>query len=571
MEHKPALTIGQYSAAGRKDSNDDCFGVMMPQPPLLATKGMAMAVADGVSACAAAKAASESCVKSFLDDYYSTPESWTVRTSVSRILSALNRWLYGQGQAHSGPASRGGMISTFSGLILKSATAHIFHVGDSRIYHLRGGVLEQLTTDHRLLAARDKDYLSRALGAGLHAEIDCRSLAVAAGDIFLFTTDGVHDYLRDDQMLELIAAHGDDLDATARDIAGAAFANDSPDNLTCQIVRVDEPGREDAESHYRKLQELPFPPDMEPGNVMDGYRILRELHASSRSQLYLALDEESGEQVVVKTPSINYVDDPGYLEAFGREEWVGRRLDSPHVLKLREATRRRRFLYYVTEYVEGVTLRQWMHDNPRPTLAQVRPLAEQVAAGLRVFHRKEMIHQDLKPENILIDPHGTVKIIDFGSTKIAGLEEIASPSRATHPMGTVGYSAPEYVLEHPVSNRSDIFSLGVIVYEMLTGKLPYGEGFASRRDTHRLTYIPATRHNQDIPPWVDAALARAVHRDSEKRYPALSEFLGDLSAPNPAFVVDPGAPLIERDPTAFWRVATALLLLANLILLTRLF
>ena len=134
----------------------------------------------------------------------------------------------------------------------------------------------------------------------------------------------------------------------------------------------------------------------------------------------------------------------------------------------------------------------------------------------------------------------------------------------------MGYSAPEYVLEHPVSNRSDIFSLGVIAYEMLTGKLPYGEGFASRRDAHRLAYIPATRHNQDIPPWVDAALARAVHRDSEKRYPALSEFLADLSAPNPAFVVDPGAPLIERDPAAFWRVAAALLLLANLILLTQL-
>src|SRR4030065_761624 len=99
------------------------------------------------------------------------------------------------------------------------------------------------------------------------------------------------------------------------------------------------------------------------------------------------------------------------------EEGAGRRINSPHVLRVLEPTRRRQFLYYVTEYVEGQTLRQWMNDYPLAALPDVRNIVEQLARGLRAFQRMEMIHQDLKPENILIDKHGTVKIIDFGSTR----------------------------------------------------------------------------------------------------------------------------------------------------------
>ena len=105
------------------------------------------------------------------------------------------------------------------------------------------------------------------------------------------------------------------------------------------------------------------------------------------------------------------------------EEWIARRIDSPHVLSAPPQTGERSHLYTVMDYVEGQTLAQWMRDNPEPELEKVRRLVEQIAAGVRAFHRREMVHRDLRPDNILIDSAGTVRIIDFGSARIAGIAE----------------------------------------------------------------------------------------------------------------------------------------------------
>lgn len=563
MKKGPVLTIGQHSDAGRKDRNDDSYGVVVPDGAMLEIKGVAMAIADGMSSSEAAKAASETCVRSFLEDYYATHQSWTVKTSVGRVLTAVNNWLYSQSQTNY--LSDRGMVSTFSGLVLKSAVAHLFHVGDSRIYLLRDGAIEQLTRDHRVRLSREQEYLSRAVGVDVNLEIDYKTTPLEPGDILIFTTDGVHDFLRDSQMAGILRAASDDLDGAARQIVEAAFANASPDNLTCQIVRVDDPGLLDEEAHLGKLSALPFPRELAPGQSFEGYKILRELHLSKRTQVYLARDEASGESVVLKTPSINYEDDPAYIEMFTREEWVGQLVSSPHVLEVKRPARVRRSLYYVMEHFEGQTLRQWMHDNSKPQLETVRGIIEQIAKGLRAFQRKEIIHRDIKPENILIDPNGTVKIIDFGSARVAGLEETAAHVDKPDLVGTLDYTAPEYHLGETPTHRSDIYSLGVIAYELLTGKLPYGRGFASRRDASKLEYVPAAAFNDVLPPWIDAALAKAVHKKPSERTEALSALVTDLQRPNPAFSTRPRA-LLERNPVAFWRSASIVLAIIDLVL-----
>jgi len=555
------LRVGQHSDAGVKGENEDACGIHIPAGELLLTKGAAAVVADGMSGAEAGREAAETCVQGLLADYYSTPESWSVKRSGSRVLGALNRWLYGRGQRQYGGPK--GLVSTLSALVIKSATAHLFHVGDSRIYRLQGGELEQLTRDHQVRAAGNHTYLARAVGIDHHLDIDYRTLPVERGDGFCLTTDGVHGVLAEEELAALLARHRGDPEAAARAVVEAAKAAGSQDNLTCQVVEVARLAADDEASFYRRLTELPFPPPLEPGQTVDGYRVLRELHASKRTQIYLALDVDSEAKVVLKTPSVSYQDDAVYIDHFLHEEWAGRRVSDPHVLRVVEPRRRRTFLYYVTEYLEGETLRQWMVDHPRPPLAEVRDLVEQIAQGLRAFHRLEMLHQDLKPENLFIDAHGTVKIIDFGSTKIAGIEEITTPLADAGPLGTVNYTAPEYLRGARGSDRSDLYSLGVIIYEMLTGKLPYGEQRSMKGGRER-SYCPATDRRPDLPVWVDGCLRRAVHPDPRRRYESFSELLHDLSYPNPALVPDAAAPLLERNPIAFWRGLALLLLVINL-------
>jgi len=560
----PRVGIGQHSFAGRKERNDDSYGVVVPAAALLATHGIAMAIADGMSSSEGAKEASECCVKNFLEDYYCTHASWSVKKSVGVVLKGVNNWLYAQSQRQY--LSERAMVSAFTGVILKAGTAHIFHAGDCRIGRLRNGRLEPLTRDHRVQVGRGHEHLARALGVDQHIEIDYRAEPLESGDILLFTTDGVHDHLSASDIAEMVTSLDTDLDAVARRIVNRAFEQGSTDNLTCQIVRVDVPGHADEASHLQNLTALPFPPELAPGMAFDGYGILRELHTSKRTQVYLARDMASGEIVVLKTPSVNFEDDPAYIEMFAREEWVGRLIASPHVLKVLSPVRARRHLYTVTEYFDGQTLRQWMRDNPRPDLETVRAIVEQIAKGLRAFHRRDIIHQDLKPENVMIDRHGLVKIIDFGSARVAGFDEMASPIERPHLVGTVDYMAPEYHLGEQPTNRSDIYALGVIAYELLTAHLPYGRGFASRRDVTRLNYISARELRDDVPVWIDAALEKAVHRQPTERTEALSALVEDLRRTNAALGYDRPRPLLERNPVGFWRTAALILLLANIVL-----
>ena len=213
-----------------------------------------------------------------------------------------------------------------------------------------------------------------------------------------------------------------------------------------------------------------------------------------------------------------------------------------------------------------------MNDNPQAELQAVRGIVEQIAKGLRAFHRLEMIHQDLRPANVMIDDTGTVKIIDFGATRVAGLTEIASPITQDPILGTAQYSAPEYFLGEEGTTRSDLYSLGVIAYEMLTGKLPYGTNVAkikTKKDQAHLRYDAIRHARRDIPAWVDDAIMKAVHPEPIKRYEALSELTFDLKQPNKTFLKKVRPPLIERDPVAFWKGISIILLLIVLALLSR--
>ncbi|NOQ94716.1 MAG: protein kinase [Methylophaga sp.] len=573
MSNTLKIATGQHSNKGRKEINQDFHGVYIPEDHLLTSKGIAIALSDGISSSKVSQVASEATVRGFLMDYFCTSEAWSVKKSAQQVLSATNSWLHSQSKRseHRFDMNKG-YVCTLSSLILKSTTAHIFHIGDSRIYHLQDDELEQLTDDHRQWTSRDDSYLSRAMGVKPQLEIDYQTLAVEQGDTFILTTDGVYEFVDSSFISHTIKEQHDDLDAAAKIIVDKAFEQGSDDNLTIQIVRVDELPNQNADELYQQLTELPFPPVLEAREVFDGYKIIRSIHASSRSHVYLAVDNETGEQIVIKTPSIDLQGDPAYLERFLMEEWIARRINSPYVLKPCMQARKRNYLYIVMEFIEGQTLTQWMRDNPKPDMATVRDIVEQTAKGLQAFHRLEMIHQDLRPENIMIDNTGTVKIIDFGATKVAGINEITTPLERTELLGTAQYTAPEYFLGEAGSSRSDLYSLAVITYQMLTGQFPYGIQVAKTRTRsaqNKLNYQTALHDDRETPAWVDETLKMALHPNPYKRYTELSEFTFDLRQPNKAFLSKTAPPLMERNPVLFWKSVSFILSVIIIILLSQ--
>ena len=379
------------------------------------------------------------------------------------------------------------------------------------------------------------------------------------------------EFVSSEFIVKSIQVYENDLDTATKCIVDNAFEQGSDDNLTIQIVKIEQLPQQNVDEVLQQLTELPFPPILEARMKFDGYTIIRSLHASSRSHVYLAVDDETNTQVVIKAPSVELQNDAAYLDRFLMEEWIARRINSPHVLKPCLQSRKNNYLYIVTEFIEGQTLTQWMRDNPKPNMATVREIIGQIAKGLLAFHRLEMLHQDLRPENIMIDNTGTVKIIDFGSTKVAGLDEISTPIEHAEILGTAQYTAPEYFLGEAGTARSDLFSLAVITYQMLaTAKLPYGTKVSQARTRsaqNKLTYRSVLHDEREIPAWIDETLKKALHPDPYKRYGELSEFVFDLAQPNKAFLNKSAPPLIERDPVLFWKSISLILAITIVILL----
>jgi serine/threonine protein phosphatase PrpC len=562
------IEAASHSIAGIKPVNEDTVGVCVPQDAYqLLSKGVVLAVADGVSSAEAGAEASQMAVGRFVDEYYQTPDTWSVSNCGEKILSTINLRLYRK--SHEFQNETKGFLCTFSALVIKGRTAHFFHVGDSRIYLLRGDSLTQITTDHKASLGDNKTFLARAVGMDNRLNIDYGRVPLEVGDRLLLTSDGVHDFVPSDALLSVLA---DDKPAAelAQRLVVAAQDNHSDDNISAVVAIVHELPNESLDDYSAKLTRLPFPPALEPGMKLDGYLVLKELFASSRSQLYLVQDEESGIILAMKTPSTNYTDDTAYIDRFIQEEWIGTRIQHPSVVKTIRQPRKRTFLYYLMVYVKGEGLDKWMKANCPPSPKKAIHLVKQVADGLEAFHGNEAVHQDLKPGNIMITDDQQAIIVDFGSVFVAGLSERAIPTVGDGVLGTAGYSDPLYLKGQNPGIQGDVYSLSTIVYEMFTGKLPYGEGIEQCRtafEFDQLRYIPASLHNPVIPEWFDGALKKATSFDLEERYRTIDAFMHDLLEPNPDFLRDDPVEQRSASTLLFWKLLSGFWFVTFLLLI----
>lgn len=564
------IDISEHSSAGKKARNQDACHYRIPAPHICHIKGAAFALADGISSSTVSQIASDEAVKQFVQEYYKTSDSWSASHCGNQVLQSINAHLYSltQNSAFRYDLDKG-YVCTFSAVIIKGNAAHIFHVGDSRVYLFRGNKSEILTDSHRIEASPRESYLARALGIEHPLKVDYHVIEISAGDVIGLMTDGVFEFTSAKTLNALVSDHQDNFNSLATDVVAHALENGSDDNVTAQFIRVNQLGP----TSFQYDATLPVPANLKVGQSFDGYLIERVLYNSNRSHVYQARDEDTDERVVIKVPSIELRESDDYVNRLLLEEWVARKISSDHVISLPERTRPRRYTYCLSEFIEGRTLAQWVLDNPKPNIEKVRDIIEQVGNGLIAMHRADILHQDIRPENIIIEPSGKLKIIDLGAARVLGVSEL-SVEQEPAILGTAMYAAPEYFLGDLGNTNSDLYSLAVLTYYLLSQRFPYGTQVAKATTLaaqHKLKYQTVLAADREIPSWIDATLKRALHPNPDKRYQDISEFLYNLRHPNPAFLHNVRPPFIQRYPVEFWQWISFLLLISNLIFMALLF
>ena len=563
MSHAQLLiSYGQAFVAPDRRLHRSSMSVRFPEAPLLSAKGGCAIISDSISRNTMAKQAGDLSVRGFLADYFSTPDHWDVKTSATRVLRALNSWCYSQSQH----VKEGSFVSSMSAMVFRGREAHLFHMGDTLVFRLRGAEFEQLSRDH-VTDLGGYRYPSRALGMDGSVDIDYTHITLKQGDLFLFTTQGVRGTLLPSDYVRLIRQDASDLDAACERLANEAKQRAQErgyggDQFCFQLVRIDELPEEVTEHPGQLYGDLPIPPELSPGERLDGLEVLAVLSRTAQSRVYRVRDVHSEREMVMKAPSPELSLRNAYLEHFLLQQWVVERVNSPFVVKVMEPSRPRRYLYYLMQHIEGETLRQWAERHPQASLTQRLDIANQLGKAVQALHHREIIHQQINPDNILIDPHGKLVLTDFSACHMRDGEGHRHSGELLRQIGFNEHTAPEYALADSVSRRSDQYSLASTTYWLLTGALPYTltpNRLRSHTDLEELTYRSARTTNPEISPALDDALRRALDPQRALRFRRMSEFLHALRVPL-GRATNRGEES-RQEPRRFWQGVAGILLL----------
>jgi serine/threonine protein phosphatase PrpC len=583
------IDIGFVTQAGRKDINEDFCAAMLPEA---GEEGMGsiVAIADGVSTGGMGKEAAQTTVTSLVRDYHGTPETWDTTVALDRIIGAQNAWLCGVNRRRH-PAIG---LTTLTAVVLRGQSYAVAHVGDSRAYLLRGGVLTQLTSDHAVDHPDLQHQLLRCVGADDTLVVDYSQGDLEVGDVFVLLTDGVHNVLNARRLLALVKAampssdaaeteQADDAQNLSRQLVDAALAAGSTDNATALVVRV--LGLLDAslQDENRKSLALPVPPRLKLGDVLDGFTVTAPVADNGINVLYQVRHLPSQKLYALKTLHSARAHDPEERAMLAHEAWLARRMQSSsaascmvNVHNHLPGDQPRSAFYVLYDWHAGETLQQLLDRQHKFGVPQVLAAGTQLAKALGLLHRQSVIHRDIKPANLHQGEDGVLRLLDFG-VALSGREPAAL--RTLH-AGTPSYINPEQwgfdgraagsngdLPAEPPDAQSDLFALGVTLYRLLTGKLPYGEVLPYQVGRYYRDPVAPSRHNPEVPIWLDHVVLKAVARSKRQRFETAEEMLLALErgASRP-LTAPPLTPLIQRDPTALWKMALGVSVLVNLLL-----
>ncbi|HSP59288.1 MAG TPA: protein kinase [Halomonas sp.] len=569
-----SLSYGQAFVAPERHRHRSSMSVRLPESTLLDAKGACALISDSTSRNTNAKQAGDLSVRGFLTDYFSTPDHWDIKTSATRVLYALNGWCYSQSKL----LAEGSYVASLSALIFRGREAHLFHMGDTLVFRLRGAEFEQLSRDH-VNDLGGYRYPSRALGMDASLDIDYLKMPLKQGDLFLFTTQVAQGTLMPSEYVQLIRQDASDLDAACERLTEAAISRAQSrgygaEQFCFQLVRIDQLPDEERDHPGKVYGDLPIPPELSPGDRLDGLEVQAVLSRTAQSRVYRVRDVLTEREMVMKAPSPELSTRNAYLEHFLLQQWVVERVKSPFVVRIMESSRPRRYLYYLMAHVEGETLVEWARKHPQASLVQRLDIANQLGKAIQALHHRDLLHQQIHPGNVLIDPHGQVVLIDFSACHLRDVDGHKRSRQLVNQVGLTQHTAPEYALGDEVGRRSDQYSYASTVYWLLTDELPYAltpDRLRSHTDLEQLSYRSARTRNPEVDAALDDALRRALDPQRSLRYRRLSEFLHALRRPLGEDRQGRRAvPRLFREPARFWQgVAGVLLLLLVLSWLLR--
>jgi serine/threonine protein phosphatase PrpC len=558
-----SIAAGHATHPGQRERNEDFVGMVTPGEPELSAKGLIAAIADGVSGNEGGREASEYTVRGLLADYYATPDTWPVTQALDRVIKATNSWVQHQGSIRTELA---GMATTLTTIVLRGNFYFFSHVGDTRLYLLRNGMLSRLTTDHVWDRPEMQHVLTRAIGLDSCLSIDHGMGELHAGDVFMLASDGVWgsvtEYELTAGLLQLALGHAG-ADDTATALVNTALAAGSSDNVSALVLKIESLPQENLRDAMSLSRQLPVPPKLKPGQMIDGYQVDAVIHASEATMLYRVLDIKSQRKLVLKTLHPDRASDLHERSAFAHEEWLAKQVVArffPQVI----APDRKNYLYYLTTWHEGHTLQRGLDAGRHFTVPDVIAQGIKLVRAIGALHRRSIIHRDIKPDNVHLGDDGELRLLDLGVAQ-SGWE--AEHGNQTPQAGTPSFLAPEQFDNAPPSRQTDVYAAGVTLYMMLTRRYPYGEIEPFQHPRFGAP-VPPGRYRPDLPMWLENVLLKALARDPSDRFETAEEFLLALERGASRPLSAPAStPLAKRDPLGLWRTVAVVAIVLNLLLL----
>jgi serine/threonine protein phosphatase PrpC len=538
--------FAQSSAGPKRPRNEDSFAYWESSDEEVRRRQGAIAViADGVGGQKGGDVASKMAVETALTIFQDTDPRVPAKQLLKEIFDRANLAIYEAGMQD---PSHGRMATTLTVCLFRDKELSIGHVGDSRVYLVRNEEIRRLTDDHsytglqlklRLITEHEarashlRSMLTRSVGPEPIVRMDYKRLKLASHDRILQCTDGLYCFMNDGELSEGVDRLN--MDEICSYLVALAERRGTDDNLTAQVVQIDRLSEPLYKSSISLLKASLHEPEnhmhneVQVGEVLDDrFRIEKVISRSGMASIYKAKDLLTEQTVAVKVPHMQFESDPGSFARFQRESEIGKRLNHPNILRFINVTKQSR-PYIVMEYLEGRTLSSIMNEVRPIPISDAVQIASALCDALAHMHAQNIVHRDLKPQNIMICDDGSVRIMDFGIAKSTEMRRLTfagfSPA-----MGTPDYMAPEQVKGRRGDERTDIYSLGAMLYEMTTGRVPFEGPNPFIVMNSRLTGDPVAprKVNPEISPELEEIILHAMEREPARRYAGAAAMKAEL-------------------------------------------